>query len=142
MQLAETRIAGSSASRWLRILFGLFFVVWPFYLAELLYILDIGGQHYMNFFWAAVYAPGLALPYALGLVPGLLAGSILLGWYLLVSLLLYWLSGKLWHNASGSRRLGYALLMLASAVFVMDDQFGLSHQPFHWIGNHTMAAMD
>lgn len=142
MLLTETGTTQNDKTRLPRILFGLWFVLWSFFFVEFFDILEIGGQHYLNFVWAAVYAPAIALPYAWGFEHGLLFGAFFIGWYLLVSLLLYWLSGKLWRNASNSRRLAYALLLLVSGVFVVSDHFGMQHQPFLWIGDHTIVAVD
>jgi hypothetical protein len=86
-----------------QVLFRSLFIVLPFFSGVFLPLLKFGGLgRLVNLFWGSVYGVGyLFTGYLFGGLrsrPTMILGGLL--WPLVVCFLLFWISGKLWHQNS------------------------------------------
>jgi hypothetical protein len=108
-----------------RFLFKLFCAVWPLFLGVFLpYVPIPGGGRLINLLWSLIYGLGLVLSfYVYGDAAGshrpnlVLYGGLLFP--LLLSAVLFWLSGKLWNTTNSVGRVWAAGLLLLSACCVV-----------------------
>jgi hypothetical protein len=127
-----------------RLLFQLWFALWPFFLGVLEEMADVAGHHFTNLIWGVIDGLGLFaadMTVGLSLRPSFGKTFGFLVWPILISIFLFWLSGKLWERSSKSERWIYAGLLLLSGLCVA-EMHGPGLPFFGWIPLYSRYLFD